>query len=66
MSDKPEVFFQYEGPIHSRPCGRGVVLESLSEYFDDDGVLPSGDYFAEIRVWKRETKAGPPQKADGP
>jgi hypothetical protein len=52
-SNAGTLFFEYSGPIHSRPCGRGTVLDDLGDYFDDDGVLPSGDYVAEIRVWKR-------------
>lgn len=45
------LLLQYEGRIHIRPVGRGVVLE-------DDATqlqlvdLPDGHYRAQIRVWR--------------
>lgn len=55
---EPNLFLVYKGPIHSRPCGRGVVLDELGDSFDSEGVLPDGEYVAEIRVWKKGREDG--------
>ena len=46
----------YVGPVYVRPIGRGLVLTGLANEPHLDEVLPEGEYFAEIRVFKWPTK----------
>jgi hypothetical protein len=46
----------YVGPLYVRPIGRGVVLSGLEGEPHLDDLLPEGEYFAEIRVFRWPTK----------
>ena len=42
----------YVGPLYVRPIGRGVVLTGLENEPHLDDVLPEGEYYAEIRIFR--------------